>query len=108
MTDPSPSPDTDVGPSRGTGTTRLSRWQKLVGASGLAVVVWIGFDSPLINAWFSDGTGGMPDGMDHGPGGGPPEEADHTPGNDAPEGNEEQPSEPDEGEHAPPPGGWDH
>lgn len=69
--------------------TRTSRWQKVVGVVGLAVVVWIAVDSPLIDAWFSDG----PTEMDHGPGGTGPTDVGPNPGRDAPDTGE--------GDHAP-------
>lgn len=79
--------DADVESAAGP-TARMSPWQKVVGAVGLVVVVWVGIDSPLVDAWFTDGPGDM----EHGPGGdGPP--ADPSPSGEPP---------PDAGEeHAP-------
>jgi hypothetical protein len=66
--------DADVESAAGP-TARISPWQKVVGVVGLAVVVWVGIDSPLVDAWVSDG----PVDMDHGPDGdGPPEDPDPT------------------------------
>jgi hypothetical protein len=59
--------DTDV-ESPGGPRAGISPWQKLVGVVGLVVVVWVGIDSPLIDAWFTDG----PEDMEHGPSGEPP------------------------------------
>jgi hypothetical protein len=79
--------DTDIEPAGGP-MTRISPWQKLVGVVGLVVVVWVGIDSPLIDAWFTDGSGDM----EHGPGGGPPPEDPEPSG---------EPPDVGEGEHVP-------
>jgi hypothetical protein len=70
-------------------STGISLWQKVVGAGGLVAVVWVGVDSPLYDAWFDEGSGGM----NHGPGGGDmegdmPDGMDHGPGGDTSEGDQ--------------------
>lgn len=95
----------DEGPDPGS-TPGISRWQKVVGSIGLVVVVWVGRDSTLLNAWFSD------DGrIDHMPGGGAPAGEgpagrDQSPGGDAPEGDRRQETDVDDGDHDP--SQWDH
>jgi hypothetical protein len=65
---------------------RTSWWQRVVGVGGLAVVVWVGIDSPLVDAWFSDD----PAGMEHGPNGDSP-----------PAGNQDRRMDPGGGDHEP-------
>lgn len=125
MTDAAPSPASvdpdDVGPGSGP-RRRISRWQKAVGAAGLVIVLWVGYDSTLVRAWFDDSErmDHMPDGMDHGPAG----EMEDDPVDDAPppdpaEGGEPLPpdgADVEDGDHAPPsdpedmhdPSQWDH
>lgn len=107
MTDAAPSP-APVDPDDEGGADRprpsISRWQKAVGAAGLVVVAWVGYDSTLVRAWFDDSAPAshMPDGMDH--------------GEDGPERDEAPRPDPAGGEHAPPDDGgdmhdptqWDH
>jgi hypothetical protein len=76
----------------------ISRWQQVVGIAGLAVVVWVGVDSPLVDAWFRDGPGDM----EHGPvGDGPPAGVDQDPVGDAPAEDPDQEMDPDAGGHDP-------
>jgi hypothetical protein len=77
-------------PDRGATTTGVSRWQMAVGGLGLVVALWVGAQSPLYEAWFTDGGG-----TGHGPGGGP------QPTVEAPEGNQEQGPAPSGGPHDP-------
>ena len=81
-----PHPDTGEGPDPGA-TTSTSRWQKVVGAVGLVVVVWVGSEV------YESVTG------DFGGGGG------HGPGQNAPVENQDQETETDGGGHRPPAGG---
>ena len=79
---------TGVGPDHGA-TTGTTRWQKVVGAVGVLVVLWVGNDTyKVIDGDFGGGGGG-----------------DHSPRQDTPVENEDR--EPDDGGggHRPPAGG---
>lgn len=103
MADPVASTPASVEPDAGRDSGargQVSRWQKGVGAIGLIVVLWVGYDSTLVRAWSDDEPtmDHMPDGMDHGPVGDAPT-GEIEDGDDAP---------PDDGQGDHDPGQWDH
>lgn len=88
LSHPDADEDSGVGPDRGA-STGTSRWQKVLGILGLAVVLWVG--SEMYEVLYGDIGGGR--------GGG------HGPGQDTPVENQDQETDTDDGGHTPPTGG---